>query len=92
MSHDDPLKTLLTDRGAVHGDWKFNATVQHTLKEQVRAFLEDRNNEGLPALEPWRIEAIDLICVKLSRIIAGDPSHADHWDDIAGYARLGRGG
>jgi len=36
-------------------------------------------------------EAIHMICVKLARIVCGDPNHADHWDDIAGYARLGKG-
>jgi hypothetical protein len=33
-------------------------------------------------------EAIDMIMVKLSRILCGDPNHKDHWDDIAGYAML----
>jgi len=33
-------------------------------------------------------EALDVICGKIARIIAGDPYHSDHWRDIAGYATL----
>ena len=29
-----------------------------------------------------------MIIAKLSRIIYGNPNHADHWIDIAGYAKL----
>ena len=29
-----------------------------------------------------------MIAVKISRILTGDPSHADNWHDIAGYATL----
>ena len=25
---------------------------------------------------------------EIARILEGDPSHKDHWDDIAGYAKL----
>lgn len=33
--------------------------------------------------------AIDMIAMKLARIVCGDPTYADHWRDIAGYAELG---
>ena len=32
-----------------------------------------------------------MILLKIARIICGDPTYADHWDDIAGYAMLGKG-
>jgi hypothetical protein len=31
---------------------------------------------------------LEMIAHKIGRVLAGDPNHADHWDDIAGYARL----
>jgi len=31
-------------------------------------------------------EALEMICTKISRIIVGDCSHVDHWNDLAGYA------
>lgn len=37
-----------------------------------------------------QMEALDLMATKQSRIVSGDPTFADHWDDIAGYARLGK--
>jgi hypothetical protein len=33
-------------------------------------------------------EALDYIAGKLSRILSGQPGHADHFRDIAGYAEL----
>jgi hypothetical protein len=33
-------------------------------------------------------EALDYIAGKLARILSGQPGYADHWDDIAGYAKL----
>ena len=37
-----------------------------------------------------QIVALDEIAIKLARIVCGDPSYPDHWDDIAGYALKGR--
>jgi hypothetical protein len=31
-----------------------------------------------------------MILHKLARVLSGNPDNADHWDDIGGYARLGR--
>ena len=91
MSPEELYKPLLTERGKVHGDWSFNASVQRCLKDQIRVGLKQRSEAGLWPLTIPQLEALDMICVKISRIIAGDPSHADHWDDIAGYAQLGKG-
>ena len=33
---------------------------------------------------------IDMILVKLSRILRGDPNKADNWHDLEGYAKLGK--
>ena len=35
-----------------------------------------------------QLEALEMICHKIARIVAGDPDFADHWRDIAGYATL----
>lgn len=39
-------------------------------------------------LFPDQILALDMIAVKLSRIVNGNASHRDSWLDIAGYAKL----
>lgn len=33
-------------------------------------------------------EALDMICLKMSRILSGKANTKDHWTDIAGYATL----
>lgn len=89
-SEKSSTESLIADRGKVHGPWRFNASVQWQLKDVIRINLLARENVHARPLTVPQIEALDMICVKIGRIIAGDPFHADHWDDIAGYARLGR--
>ena len=36
-------------------------------------------------------ESLEMIVHKIGRILAGDPSFQDHWDDIAGYAKIANG-
>lgn len=40
------------------------------------------------SLDDDQHEAIEMILHKLARILNGDPSYADSWIDIAGYATL----
>lgn len=73
---------ILEQREKTHGDFEIKAM-------WIQEIME--SNVGLYA---WRDmsadqrEAIHMILVKLSRIIYGDPNFKDHWDDIAGYAKL----
>jgi len=39
-------------------------------------------------LFPDQLLALDMIAVKLSRIVGGNAAHRDSWLDIAGYAKL----
>jgi len=39
-------------------------------------------------LYPDQLQALDMIATKISRIVNGNPNHADSWTDIAGYATL----
>lgn len=79
----DPV-ALTGERKKTHGDWMRQSYVAQELKAVVGS------NDG--HLEPHQREAVDMIVVKLSRILSGDASFEDHWDDIAGYAHLGKGG
>lgn len=71
---------ILVAREKTHGDFRDVARVA----QQLKAVLGTRDS-----LNPSQIEATDLICSKLARIVCGDPNIKDHWDDIAGYANLG---
>ncbi len=74
---------ILAVRQSTHGDFSKTAFVAQELKHIVRS-----NGENLTVAQ---FEALDMICVKVARILSGDPSEPDHWRDIAGYARLGAG-
>jgi hypothetical protein len=81
----EPVK-LTTERGKTHGDWFQQSMLQNLVKADMH---------GAPRwhlLSASQKEALDMIAVKLSRIVCGNPSEPDHWDDIMGYALLGKSG
>lgn len=78
------IDELLRERGTTHGDFSEHARITQNLK----AMAANGVNWKQSKLTSTQREAIDMILHKLGRIIAGDPNHRDHWDDIAGYAKL----
>lgn len=78
-------EALVSERGKTHGDWDKQARLAQSLKGCIRIA-----QEPIRKLSKGQQEALEAILVKVSRIVCGDPSTADHWNDIAGYAVLGR--
>jgi len=78
----DP-KTLTDERHKTHGHWPTQAQCVQDLKGIVS------EREGWNRLASGQKEAIEMVLMKVSRIVNGDPNVVDHWDDIAGYAHLG---
>lgn len=76
---------ILSEREKTHGD--FNKLCELVGKFRELSLVYRR--EGHSATQQI---ALEMIYIKLARIICGDPNHVDHWDDIAGYAMLGKGG
>ena len=74
---------LCTEREKTHGDFAARAVLSQEL--QLRLCMQN----NWPNLTSGQREALQMICVKISRILHGDPNCADHWQDIAGYAELG---
>jgi hypothetical protein len=72
---------LLAARQATHGDFAETAAVAQAIKTVI--------GDRAARLPPVQQEALDQIATKLARILCGDANHADHWHDMAGYARLG---
>lgn len=73
---------LIAERGNTHGDYADTARIAQALKtvmhgERSWQHMSDKQRESL-----------DMIATKLSRILSGDPSTPDHWQDISGYALL----
>lgn len=73
------VETILKERGKQYGDFTKNGIISQSLKECIR--------EAQP-LPSYQMEALDLICTKISRILSGNFNYVDNWDDIAGYATL----
>ena len=72
----------LNERGARYGDFAGHAKITQGLK---KVFIE---SPKWAALADDQKEALEMVAHKIGRILAGNPNYADHWDDIAGYARL----
>ena len=77
-----PIETVLEQRRSVHGDFHQDARISQALKHVIR------DGVNWPNLSPEAREALDNIMTKVGRVLAGDPHHPGHWDDVVGYATL----
>lgn len=73
---------LLKERGKTHGLYSDHASITQQTKDLWR------QHPGWAKLSPSMRETLDMDAHKVGRILAGDPTVMDHWDDIAGYAKL----
>ena len=80
MTIDNTLET----RSVSHGSFYDNSRLSQTMKSEVR----DAAISADVHLTSLQLEALDMIVHKIARICCGDPTFADHWHDIAGYATL----
>jgi hypothetical protein len=78
----DDTDALLAEREKTHGDFTVHSDVTQYMKDLFRF------QQNWAKLTPAMKESLDMIAHKIGRIMAGTASHNDHWDDIAGYARL----
>ena len=74
---------LIQARQQTHGDFAKNAEISQEIKY---LFMCRLNN--CASLKPAHNEALDMIALKLARILSGKADFKDHWLDIAGYAQL----
>lgn len=73
---------ILKERKGQHGEFIEHAGYTQRLKEVLHSCPK------WWSLHPIMREALEMNVHKIGRILAGDPFHADHWDDIQGYAKL----
>jgi len=81
MQQQQGMQQTLTKRGHKYGDYKEMARCAQHLKEVVRQF---RN----PVMDEYKQESLEMICLKMARILCGDHNYFDSWHDIEGYAKL----
>ena len=75
-------QALLNERATTHGSFRDNARIAQALKNSFRAC------PGWERMGPVHRESLDLIALKLARILSGKFDNAEHWIDISGYAQL----
>ena len=76
------VSATLAERGSRYGKFTDHAQITQQLKRDMRI------SGNWTILEPDMQEALDMIAHKIGRILNGDPTYADSWHDIAGYASL----
>ena len=76
------IQETLQERAQQHGPFEEDATYACRLRNVYHHKRLQMSYSHLMAL--------DMICTKIARILSGDPYHEDHWQDIAGYALLGK--
>jgi len=76
------IDAVLTARERTHGDYSDVSRISQWLKCWYRS------QPGWVNLTDKQQESLDMIANKTARILAGDATFADHWEDIAGYATL----
>lgn len=72
--------SLLDERAKTHGDYARVARLSQDLKTRIRVEEHHLSHEQL--------ESLEMICVKIARIVCGNPDEPDHWRDCIGYAEL----
>lgn len=79
-------EAILEEREKTHGDFQKGALIWRNL---VKAGPMPENPAVAGPQSIAQCLAINMIYVKLARILSGQSMHKDHWTDIAGYAKLG---
>ena len=76
---------LLVERQKTHGSFTQNAEISQELKFLIRAYV---GTEQWAKMSRVHREALDMIALKLSRILSGQANFKDHWADLSGYSLL----
>lgn len=76
------VNATLNQRGSRYGEFKTHAQITQDLKDVMRL------TDNWELLQPFQVEALEMIAHKIGRILNGDPNYDDSWIDIAGYAKL----
>lgn len=79
----DSTDELLAQRQKTHGDFTINARISQSIRRAMQA-----TGSGWWKLSDVQCEVLEMVAHKIGRILAGDHDYKDHWDDLAGYARL----
>ena len=78
------VSEILNEREKVSGHYP---DVARMIQETIRLWATGPNwRKG--KLTDAQVTSLDMIALKVARILQGDNNHVDSWRDIAGYAEL----
>jgi transposase len=81
---EEEVNTVLDEREDQYGSYMQSSDTAIKIKSAMHNAIA-RNDLHL---YPDQLMSLDMIAVKVSRIVNGNPSYRDSWLDIAGYAML----
>ena len=81
---EEEVNTVLNEREDQYGSYMQSSDTAIKIKSAMHNAIA-RNDLHL---YPDQLMSLDMIAVKVSRIVNGNPSYRDSWLDIAGYAML----
>jgi hypothetical protein len=84
-------REILNEREKTHGDYEAVSLFHTTILRFMQDEIKKMRRLDVEPIKSTHFLALEMICLKMARIVCGDPNHADHWDDIAGYAMLAKG-
>lgn len=82
MAKANTVAKTLAERGKRYGSFDEHARITQNIKASIK------DSPNWDSLTPSMKESLEMIAHKMGRILNGDPTYADSWHDIAGYAQL----
>ena len=79
------IEEILKERGDrynTYGTYKDFSVLAQRLKNSLRS------HTGWNEKPAEVRESLDMLCHKMARIVNGDHTYQDNWDDIEGYSKL----
>lgn len=76
------IRKTLKERGKRYGSFPGNAAIAQRLKLAMRV------SPMWDSLADDQKEALEMVQVKISRILNGNPDYHDNWHDIIGFTQL----
>lgn len=76
------INTTLAQRGSTYGSYASQAATSQLLKEDMR------DTPNWNRLSADQKESLEMLALKVARILHGNPDYDDSWVDIAGYTTL----
>ena len=76
------IDQILSEREQTHGLYREVAGYAQAMKTLMRS------SRNWDRLDVTQAQTLEVVADKVARILCGDPSFADHWQDGAGYFEL----